>query len=201
MPAKDRRIPYEHRLRSIGSRLDSGGYHSVSIIEVDGGLIVRASALGSRTPEVLEIADDGVVQNAQFAPKRGGVPHRLFSQGYKGFLTALGRRLDCSEAAAVAIVEGTDFVTVGGIRPVTDGEDEMAYEPLDILLLAEDIQAIMLETDSHAASEDMPTAPTGTAQPEPRSSRFDSVANRVVGVVDSALRMASSGDHPARIRS
>jgi hypothetical protein len=201
MTTSDRRIPYEHRLRSVGSSLDSGGYHSVAIIEVDGGLIVSASAPGSRTPEVLEIPDESVVHIAQPAQMRGGVPHRLFSQGYKGFLAALGRRLDYSEAAAVAIVEGTDFVTVGGIRPVADDEDEMTYEPLDILLLAEDIQTIMLEVDSRAASQNVPIAPSGPAQPEPRSSRFDSVTSRVVGVVDSALRMVSAGDHPARLRN
>ena len=201
MPANVRQLPYEQRLRSIGSNLDSGGYHSVSIIEVDGGLIVRASAPGSRTPEVLEIQDDGIAIAAQLAPMRGGVPHRLFSEGYKGFLAALGCRLDRSEAAAIAIVEGTDFVTIGGIRPAVDAEDEMTYEPLDILLLAEDIQALMVKPEPLPPSAMVPVTSSETSRPVQKNPFAATMINRVAAVVDSALRMVSATDHPARTRS
>lgn len=190
---------YEQRLRTIGSRLDSGGYHSVSIIEVDGGLIVRASAPGSRTPEVLEIADVDHSHIAQLAPMRGGVPHRLFPNGYKGFLAALGQRLDRSQAAAIAIVEGTDFVTVGGIQPVAEESGGLAYEPLDILLLADDVRKLVVEEEPELPEE--PPTPTADTPPTTGSdSLADAVLHRVSTVADSARRMVSPARNAARSR-
>lgn len=201
MQNKTRQPPYEQRLRTIGARLDTGGYHSVSIVEVDGGLIVRASAPGSRNPEVLEITDVDTSSPAQLSRMRSGVPHRLFPDGYKGFLAALGRRLDRSEAAAISIVEGTDFVTVGGIRPVAEADGEIAFEPLDILLLASDIDSIStLPVEPEESNPEAPDDLQAPAGPGHRSITGN-LANKLSSVIDSALRTAAMARNPARTRS
>jgi hypothetical protein len=200
MHSTPRSQPYEHRLRTIGARLDAGGYHSASIVEADEGLFVRASAPGSRTPEVLELQDFEPIHAAQLAPMRNGVPHRLFPDGYKGFLAALGMQLDRSRAAAVAIVEGTDFVTVGGIHPVEEAEDGVTYEALDLLLLADDIQALLAQAEALRELEQQAAAQPLTAPEQPADSLLDSAVNRVTALVDSALRMISFSQNPARTR-
>jgi hypothetical protein len=193
-------LPYEQRLRTIGARLDSGGYHSASIIEAEGGLIVRASAPGSRTPEVLEVAEFDGSHAAQLAPMRGGVPHRLFPNGYKGFLTALGRLLDRSEAAAIVIVEVTDFVTVGGIQPVAEESDGTTYEPLDILLLAEDIRALIAKAEAVLEFESAQAMTINDPAVAANDSIVDAVVHRISTAVDSMLRVVSSANNPARSR-
>jgi len=191
---------YEQRLRSIGARLDSGGYHSVSIIESEGGLLVRANAPGARTPEVLELPDADGIYAAQLAPMRNGVPHRLFPDGYKGFLAALGRLLDRSQAAAIAIVEGTDFVTVGGIQPVEADGAGITFEPLDVLLLADDVRALIAQADALLEQErreaELAETPPEIANP----SVVDTLLHRVSAAVDSALRMITPTQNTARTR-
>ena len=181
--------PYSQRLRRVGAMLDEGGYHAVAIIEADDGLVVRASSPGSRRPEVLEIPERDISLRGSRPGRSDPVPHRLFPGGYETFLTTLGKRLDRSKAAAIAIVEGTDFVTVGGIQPVSAASDGVTYEPLDILLLADDIQLILSDADDSPPPEspvdNVPEEPPPSYEPEyesPRLSRFTSS-------MDSALRM------------
>ncbi len=192
--------PYAQRLRAIGARLDTGGYHAVSIIEVDGGLVVRASAPGSRTPEVLEIPDVDTANPVQLTRMRSGSPHRLFPDGYKGFLAALGQRLDRGGAQAIAIVEGTDFVTVGGIQPVAEADGDITFEPLDILLLATDIQSVA----TLPVEVDEPVIPDAAAQPAPVAAGSHSMtgqlAERVGRAVEAIQRSLSLVLHPARQR-
>jgi hypothetical protein len=76
------------------------------------------------------------------------VRRRLFPGGYAPFLEVLGERLDQCAATAVSIVDGTDFVTVGGFVPVPLAQDEIIYEAMDLLLLAEDIAQLVLRRPS-----------------------------------------------------
>lgn len=190
---------YQERLKTIGRRLDAGGYHSVTILEVDGGLVVRASAPGQRTPEVLEIVDGDRALAFSAPPSRDRVPHRLFSRGYARFLAALGERLDRSEAAAISIVEGTDFLTVGGIKPVADAGDGVTYEPLDILLLAEDIEAVTRQADEMSSRRSLLRAPN-PSEPAESGRNESGLLNRVSGTLDTVLRMAHVPQHQARGR-
>ena len=191
---------YEERLKTIGRRLDAGGYHSVTILEVDGGLVVRASAPGKRTPEVLEIVDGDSDPAFSAPPSQNRVPHRLFSRGYGPFLAALGERLDRGQAAAIAIVEGTDFLTVGGIKPVADAGDGMTYEPLDILLLAEEIETVTRQAGEKSARRRLVGTPN-TSEPAGASERGNTgLLGRVTGTLDSALRMAHVPHHMVRGR-
>lgn len=136
-------VSYRSRLRDIGLHLDAHGFHALAIIEAQDGLLVRASRAGSRAPELIEVANgDGRSVDAHL-PSQHAVPRKLFPQGYAPFLEALGARLDVSGAAAISIVEATDFVVVGGIQLVNDGPDGRAYEPLDLLLLPNDIRALL----------------------------------------------------------
>lgn len=186
---------YEERLRAIGGQLDRDGYHSITVLEVDGGLVVRASAHGSRTPEVLEVVNDDLPRAVAAPAEQNRVPHRLFPGGYTRFLTALGQRLDSSRAAAIALVEGTDFVTVGGIRPVAEGDDGVTYEPLDILLLADDIQAIVEAMETRASSRRSPDASESIAPVEAPQQRKTGITDRLTSTIGSALRLNPAAHH------
>ncbi|CAN5548323.1 hypothetical protein BH23CHL2_BH23CHL2_22380 [soil metagenome] len=186
---------YEERLRAIGGQLNRDGYHSITILEVDGGLVVRASAHGSRTPEVLEVVDDHRLHAVATPAEQNRVPHRLFPGGYTQFLTAFGQRLDSSRAAAIAIVEGTDFVTVGGIRPVAEGDDGVTYEPLDILLLADDIQAIVETMETRESPRPTPDASESIAPAEAPQRRKTGITDRLTSTIGSALRLSPVARH------
>ncbi|MEZ4521718.1 MAG: hypothetical protein R3A46_08790 [Thermomicrobiales bacterium] len=183
---------YQTRLQAIGARLDAGGFHTVSILEVEGGLIVRATAPGERTPQVIEIADNDETGQDENTRAPDTVPHRLFPNGYRQFLAALGNRLDQGRAAAIAIVEGTDFVTVGGIQPVSESTEGVAYEPLDILLLPDDINEISRQplSRSRAASRfQLPIADLGSV-----SGRSQARATqRLTSILNSFLRVVQFG--------
>lgn len=181
---------YQERLRTIGARLDAGGYHSVTILEVDGGMVVRASAPGKRAPEVLEIVDGDSPPAFSAPPSQNRVPHRLFSRGYAPFLAALGECLDRSQVAAIAIVEGTDFLTVAGIRPVAETGDQATYEPLDILLLAEDIEVVTRQAGGKSLGGRLFRAPDTNEPAETAERGNTGLLRRVTGTLDSALRIA-----------
>ena len=189
------RRSYEHRLRVVGAQLDEGGFHAVTIIEAEDGLLVRASSPGSRRPEVLEIPEIDLAKVASFSRRKDPVPHRLFPGGYEVFLAALGERLDRSRAEAISIVEGTDFITVGGIQPVAAEGDSITYEPLDILLLADDIRLIL-----SSALETAPPEPAADCPPadDPADPRHQS--SPIAPAVDPGSRMVPSEYQAARVR-
>jgi hypothetical protein len=141
----DTRTSYRERLGAIGRLLDARGCHAMVIAEVEGGMLVRAS----------EFVDGDPLPDATLDP-RLGVRRRLFPGGYAPFLEVLGDRLDRRRATSVAIVEGTDFVTVGGFAPIPLADGSEIYETLDLLLLPEDISALVargIVPDAPPASE------------------------------------------------
>jgi hypothetical protein len=160
---------YSTRLRDIGGVLDARGCHALAVVEVEGGFLVRASSKGSRLPELFEFLDgDALPQDA--LESRPDVRRRLFPGGYAPFLEALGARLDRRGALSISIVEGTDFLTVGGFAPVALEDGEIAYEALDLLLLPEDILALLGSGTDAGRDAERPTAPAResvSSRPQP----------------------------------
>lgn len=165
----DTQISLRERLRAIGNLLDARGFHAMVIAEVEGGMLVRASRKGSRHPEIIEFVDGDPLPDETPDP-RVEVRRRLFPGGYAPFLEALGARLDRRRAIAITIVEGTDFVTVGGFAPLPVADGSQIYETLDLLLLPEDIRELVergvaSELPAAGGPAVVERAPTGAPEP------------------------------------
>lgn len=106
------------RLLAIGRQLDAKQLHSVTIVEIDDGYVIRASHHTHRQPVLIE------APHAEFTPDTAVPPTArqsgegrtnrslLCGGGYSTVLHALGRRLDQQQATAIAISEGQHFVAV-----------------------------------------------------------------------------------------
>lgn len=184
-------VSYRSRLRDIGLHLDAHGFHALTIVEVQDGLLARASRAGSRAPELIEIANGHSLSVDARPSDRQAVPRKLFPQGYAPFLEALGARLDVSRAAAISIVEATDFVVVGGIQLVNDGPEGRAYEPLDLLLLPNDIRALLATPLPRQVARPSELAtdkqPAGQPQAESHRAGFGDVIHRLAGSLRSPV--------------
>lgn len=139
---------YQNRLRVIGRQLDRYEYRSVNLLEVGGGILVRALKPGSRTPKTLEFPDHDFAPliTAAIGARGEGERRRsktaLLPTGYEDFLRALGRWLDGRLAEAITVSELDSFVAVGGVAKV-DGPAQMAVAPFQTLLRADDIAALL----------------------------------------------------------
>lgn len=140
---------YTERLGKAGRYLDQNGLHSINLFEIDDALIARAMCGDEREPKLLEFA--GGSSPPPVAPVDTDRPtptvSPLTGYGYVSFLEALGRRLDLQQATEITLVEGTNFVAVGWRRA---GSTER--ESCEELLLAADIDALMEQTYSPAAT-------------------------------------------------
>ena len=187
-------IRYRNWLRAIGVHLDAQGLHSVSILEANDGIVVRGSAPGSRSPLLLEFPDEASLTSPVKTPHQTGepIPHRLFRGGYTRFLQALGERLDDSAASAISIVEATDFVTIGGIRPVAEEDGGVMYEPLDILLLPDDIQALIERPVANMSTDDVEQAQSAHTSAEHLTSRASTTVGTAIESVLLMIRLTQS---------
>ncbi len=195
LTSSGRQGEYRSKLRSIGAYLDSSGYHACVIVEVEDGLMVRASRSDSRYPDSLEFANGEPVPPVN-EPAQPPPRHPLFSGGYEQFLDRLGERLDRWSATSISIVEATDFVAVSGFTPVVDEEHDAAYEAMDLLLLKEDIAYLM--------SQELPGVKSrpdddnqGLADPEPGQLDIDAtersgITGRLAVATSPLIRLFSS---------
>lgn len=142
---------YQNRLRVIGRQLDLYGYHSVSVLEVVGGFLVRALRPGSREPEALEFADPNFPQLLSTALAGVGEGERrpaghseLIPTGYEDFLRAIGSRLDTYTVEAITIFELEDCFAVSGIGKVEEYEGT-TIGPFQWLLREDDIAYLLDE--------------------------------------------------------
>jgi hypothetical protein len=181
---------YSQRLWDVGLHLDAHGFNALTIIEVRDGLLVRASRAGSRTPELIELANGDCLSGRLEAAHQHPVPRRLFPQGYAPFLEALGARLDVCQAAAISVVEANDFVVVGGIQLVQDGPDGRAYEPLELLLLPSDIQALLASPP--VRQPERAEASARTVRDDQSALEAPQTAARSSGIGDVVHRLAGS---------
>ena len=109
-------------MRVIGRHLDQYHFHSVNILEVEGGFIVRASVAGRTTVETLEFVDNQFPQLLANAVAARGEGERqqsggggLLPTGYEDFLRAVGYELDQRAAEAVTISQLDQLALVGGV--------------------------------------------------------------------------------------
>ena len=152
------RPTYQNKLRAIGRQLDLYNHQSINLMEVGGGILVRASSAGSRSPEALEFVDADfphLLRGAIAARGEGERPRsqtKLLPTGYEDFLRALGNRLDKLMAAAVTITELDEFFAVGGVGSI-DRHGQPGIGPIQMLLYADDITFMLDEAYRMRAPE------------------------------------------------
>ncbi|MBA2451873.1 MAG: response regulator [Chloroflexia bacterium] len=150
VPAELTQPTYQNRLRVIGRQLDTYRYQAMNLMEVGGGMLVRGTPRGSRTPEALEFLDkdfpqlfrSGLAARGENEWVRAKTP--LLPTGYEDFLRALGHRLDSQYAEAVSVTELDSFFAVGGVAKV-EASGHTAMAPLQWLLYADDITYLLDE--------------------------------------------------------
>lgn len=158
-------LTYQNRLRVIGRQLDLQGYHSINLVEVVGGILVRALPPGSRMPEALEFPDDHFPHLLQSAIAARGAGERtrnagaLLPTGYEDFLRALGYRFDQRLAEAITVTELGTIVAVGGIERA-DGYEKSVVVPFQELMRDDDIVYLLDEAYRRRRAAPSPTLAT-----------------------------------------
>ncbi len=118
IPQERLELTYQNRLRTIGRQLDVYGYHTITIVEVNGGFLVRAQKQRARQIQALEFPDRDFPRlvassiHEELAEEKPIYQTELTPTGYEDLLRALGYRLDEISAEAIAITELEDALVV-----------------------------------------------------------------------------------------
>jgi len=161
---------YQNRLRVIGRHLDLLSYRSFVIVEVEGGLLVRAVRADQRDGEALEFPDGAFRQLMLDAISSRGsgyhsyTPSPLLPTGYEDFLRALGHRLDQRLARGVVVTECPSMVVVTGDEQ-SHTSTQAPYRVFEDLLRPQDVTALLDQAFSRRApvhpAEERPGEGTG----------------------------------------
>lgn len=151
------RPTYQNRLRVIGRHLDDGNYRAVHLLEVEGGILVRATRYQQVVSDLLEFPEqsfrslivDAVRKRGNHRPTMMHSP--LFPTGYEDFLRALGHQLDERISRAIALIECDDFVFLSGMEQ--PGGTLSSFAPFARSLREPEIVA-MLDDAFHRRSGD-----------------------------------------------
>jgi hypothetical protein len=129
-------LSYQNRLRVIGRFIDELELHSVTLIEVNGGFVLRASRAGEPWPVVIELDDRKVSELMRQAIQARGEgdqereSRELLPTGYEDTFRALGFGLDQRIAESIVVAELPSLFAVSGFEPVvTPGVGETTYRP------------------------------------------------------------------------
>jgi DNA-binding NarL/FixJ family response regulator len=158
---------YQNRLRAIGRQLDIYGFHSITVLEIDGGFIVRANRERSRRSQALEFPDRdfprivaSAIEDEGMNEKKSFQQSNLIPTGYEDVLRALGHRLDKISANSIVITELEEMIVASG-----RGNDERSavpgLVPFNYLLERDDIE-LMLNEAFHRRGQ----APLNTTPPD-----------------------------------
>lgn len=134
---------YQNRLRVVGRRLDRNALHSPTVIEVDGGFIVRAHQGSDPIPVLMEVFDRDfplLIREAAQARVRdhsAAFASDLVPTGYEDLLRALGYELDERLAENVVIAEYPGFLSVSGFELVIDAPSGGCRPFADVLTMNE----------------------------------------------------------------
>ncbi len=138
---------YQNQLRLIGRHLDTNGYRSISLLDVEGGILVRAFTARKHESELLEFPDSAFDQMVKDAiegrgrRKKVGRKHAVVPTGYEDFLRALGYELDQRVAKSITLHESPDSWFVAGIA----GSDNSngVFSPFDMTLREAEVNAVL----------------------------------------------------------
>jgi CheY-like chemotaxis protein len=180
IPSERRAPTYQNRLRTIGHQLDAYDYHTVTIIEVDGGFLVRAQKARARRPQTLEFPDQDfprLLASAIHEISSGGKRqiHRdtMTPTGYEDCLRALGQKLDEMSAEAIVITELEEkFVVAGRCNDMTSAVPGLS--PFELFLSAQDIETMLNQAFLRRGKQE-----PRIRQPETGTGRLRSILRRL----------------------
>lgn len=135
---------YQNRLRILGRLVDEELLHSITLIEISDGFILRATRAADPWPVLLEFDERKIAKMLRRAPEQRGQPrlHRessnLIPDGYENMLRALGYELDQRVAENVVITELPSLLAVSGFEPIL-GYGEASFRPFSEPLDPQDI--------------------------------------------------------------
>lgn len=138
---------YQNQLRLVGRHLDTNGYRSISILDVEGGLLVRAFSAKRHDSELLEFPDDAFGEmvrdgiQGRGRRKRTGKHATIVPTGYEDLLRALGWELDQRLAKAVTLHESHSTIYIAGLN-ATDHKSG-SFSPFDMTLGVNEIQMVL----------------------------------------------------------
>jgi hypothetical protein len=138
---------YQNQLRIIGRHLDMNDYRAISVLDVEGGILVRASTARRHESELLEFPDNAFVEMVRDAIKARGRRKKvnrntaLVPTGYEDLLRALGYELDQRLAKSITLHEGQQSLYVAGLAASKNANG--TFSPFDMALTEADIQAML----------------------------------------------------------
>jgi hypothetical protein len=138
---------YQNQLRNIGRHLDTQEYRSISILDVEGGILVRAFTSRKHESELLEFPDGAfgeMVRDSIGGRGRRKKVHRntpLIPTGYEDLLRAIGFELDQRLAKAVTLHETHRSIFVAGLAASDSASG--SFSPFDLTLTERDIQSVL----------------------------------------------------------
>lgn len=142
---------YQNMLRAIGRHLDTQGYRSITILEVEGGFVLRVLNQEDPTsPQAIELPH-GDVQGLVLRnfTARGGKDDTvarppLCPTGYEDFLRALGYELDRNSARSISVQELADGFAVAYVQ-LQQGRDSYLWESRSVVMQSAQIYALLNE--------------------------------------------------------
>lgn len=143
-------LTYQNRLRTIGRQLDVYKYHTMTVVEVEGGFLARAHRQRARQPQALEFPDRDfprLVASAiheELAEEKPIRQTELTPTGYEDLLRALGYRLDEISAESIVITELEDSLVVAG-RGYNREEPVYGIQPFSWHMEQSDIELMLNE--------------------------------------------------------
>jgi DNA-binding NarL/FixJ family response regulator len=175
---------YQNRLRVIGRQLDIYRYHSIVVVEVDGGFMVRAIRSRERTPEALEFPDhdfpwlvrSSIHDQSTTKKQTPTKTLELMPTGYEDFLRALGFRLDEMKAESISITEFADCVGIQG-RSDQGASLGPLLAPFEIFMTRDDIELMLDEAFKRRGAG--PTAPPRRREEPAARSGIRSILKRL----------------------
>jgi hypothetical protein len=138
---------YQNRLRVVGRHLDLNEYRSVSLMDVEGGILVRASSPKRHAPELLEFPDEAFLEIVRTAIQSRGSRKRvktrseLIPTGYEDFFRALGYELDRRLAKSVTLHECQESIFLAGLEK--GDPTSHVFSSFDVMLGPDEIQLIL----------------------------------------------------------
>lgn len=135
---------FQNRLRVLGRYIDDERLHSITLIEVSDGFLLRATRDTNPWPLLVEFDDRKISKMLRRAPELRGAPQPyrettdLIPDGYENMLRALGFELDQRIAENIVITELPSFIAVSGFEPVL-GYGEASFKPFSDPLTPSDI--------------------------------------------------------------
>ncbi len=138
---------YQNQLRIIGRHLDTNGYRSISLLDVEGGILVRAFTSRRHESELLEFPDtafgDTIREAIQGRSHRKSVSRKtaLIPTGYEDLLRAIGYEIDQRIGKAIALHEANGFIFIAGLS--ASEKSNGSFSPFEMMLTPEDVRSIL----------------------------------------------------------